>query len=119
MGSGWPVGTEGAEPPSGWAQVGKIAATQIVQGLAPAGELAVAQTTVGPPQPAQVGPLGGRVSCWQMTGPGAAGFGPSAAASCVWADTDTFGFLLAPGLSTSKLAITLLMFRSAIEIHSR
>ena len=101
------------------AQIGKIAAAQTVQGLAPAGELAIAQTSTGPPQPAQAGPLGGRVSCWQVTGPGAAGFGPSAAASCVWADTDTFGFLLAPGLSTSKLAATLLMFRSAIEIHSR
>ena len=101
------------------AQLGKIAAIQIVQGQVPADEFALAQTTVGPPQPAQAGPLGGRVSCWQVTGPRAASFGPASAASCLWADTDTFGFLFAPGLSTSRLAATLLMFRSAIEIHSR
>jgi hypothetical protein len=100
-------------------QLSKIAAIQMVQGQAPADEFALARTTVGPPQPAQAGPLGGQVSCWQVTGPRAGSFGPVAAASCLWADTDTFGFLFAPGLSTSRLAATLLMFRSAIEIHSR
>jgi hypothetical protein len=34
-------------------------------------------------------------------------------------DSGTFGFLLAPGSAASRLAATLLMFRSAIEIQSR
>jgi hypothetical protein len=95
------------------AQVGRLAAAQSGPGQAAAG-----QPAVGPPQPVPAGSLGGMASCWQVTVPSVTGSGRSAGASCGWADSDTFGFLFAPGLSTSRLASTLLMFRSAIEIQS-
>ena len=110
------------------AQVGRLAAAQPGPGQAAAGQAAAGQAAagqaavglpVGPPQQVPAGSLGGMASCWQVTVPSVTGSGQSAGASCVWADSDTFGFLFAPGLSTSRLASTLLMFRSAIEIQSR
>ncbi len=80
------------------------------------GRLADGQANVGKPRAFPAGPLHGRVSCWRVTAPSGTGSGRSAGAACLWADNDTFGFLLAPGLRTSNLATTLLMFRSAIEM---
>jgi len=105
-------------------QVGKIAAGQAPRGQSSAGRQgaagrgAAAQVTVGAPLPVPTGPLGGLARCWPVRAPAETGSGQAVGASCLWADSRTFGFLFAPGLSTSRLATTLLMFRSAIEIQS-
>ena len=81
------------------------------------GRLAEGQAYVGKPRAYPAGSLGGQVRCWRVTAPSAASPSGSEGAACLWADNDTFGFLLAPGLPASSLATTLLIFRSAIEMH--
>jgi hypothetical protein len=73
------------------------------------------QSPFGTRRAVPAGPLGGEAVCWRVAEGTGSGSTAGDGAMCEWADSDTFGLLLTPGMTPGRLASTMLTFRSAIE----